>query len=96
MTNTLMSVQIIPSVPEGEKVYDYVDEAITVIEEANVKYEVSPLATTMEGDMRELLAVVQKVNERMEELRAQNVISQIKILYQPNGITMDTLTEKYE
>lgn len=96
MTNALMSIQIIPSVPEGENVYDYVDEAITVIEEANVTYEVSPLASTMEGDLGELLAVVQNVNKRMEELRASNVISQIKILYQPTGVAMDTLMEKYE
>lgn len=96
MTNALMSIQIIPSVPKGENVYDYVDEAITVIEEANVTYEVSPLATTMEGDIGELLAVVQNVNERMKALRASNVISQIKILYQPAGVAMDTLTEKYK
>ncbi|HLQ96911.1 MAG TPA: thiamine-binding protein [Pseudogracilibacillus sp.] len=96
MTNALMSIQIIPSVPKGENVYDYVDEAIAVIEEANVTYEVSPLATTMEGDIGELLAVVQNVNERMKALRASNVISQIKILYQPAGVAMDTLTEKYK
>jgi len=36
------------------------------------------------------------MNEKMIELGAINVITQVKILYQPTGITMDTLTEKYQ
>ena len=35
------------------------------------------------------------MNEKMMELGCVNVITQVKILYQPQGITMDTLTEKY-
>ena len=36
------------------------------------------------------------MNNKMIELGAINVIMQVKILYQPSGITMDTLTEKYK
>jgi hypothetical protein len=31
----------------------------------------------------------------MMEMGSKNVISQIKVLYQPTGITLETLTEKY-
>jgi hypothetical protein len=31
----------------------------------------------------------------MIEIGSKNVISQVKILYQPEGISMDQLTEKY-
>jgi uncharacterized protein YqgV (UPF0045/DUF77 family) len=72
-----------------------VDEAIKIIEESGVKYEVHPLETTMEGELSELFAVIEKMNVRMIEIGSPNVISQVKILYQPSGITMDTLTEKY-
>ncbi|WP_066058242.1 thiamine-binding protein [Robertmurraya korlensis] len=95
MANALVSIQIIPKTKNGENVIPYVDEAIAIIDASGVKYEVHPLETTMEGDLQELFAVITKMNEKMIEMGSSNVISQIKILYQPDGITMDTLTEKY-
>jgi uncharacterized protein YqgV (UPF0045/DUF77 family) len=95
MQTTLMSVQIIPKTNNIEDVIPAVDEAIKIIDESGVKYQVQPLETTMEGDLNQLLMVVQKMNERMIEIGCHNVITQMKILYQPQGITMDVLTEKY-
>lgn len=73
----------------------YVDAAIAVIEESGVKYQVNPLETTMEGDLTKLLAIVEKMNQKMTEMGSTNVISQVKILYQPSGASMNKLTEKY-
>lgn len=95
MTNSLVSIQIIPKTKNGEDVIPYVDEAIRIIDESGVKYEVHPLETTMEGDLEVLLKVVANMNKRMIEIGSKNVISQVKILYQPTGIAMDDLTEKY-
>jgi uncharacterized protein YqgV (UPF0045/DUF77 family) len=95
MQTTLMSVQIIPKTSNIEEVIPAVDEAIKIIDESGVKYQVQPLETTMEGDLNQLLMIVQKMNERMIEIGCHNVITQMKILYQPQGITMDVLTEKY-
>lgn len=96
MANALVSIQIIPKVPQGENTYDFVDAAIEVIGKADIKYEVHPLETTMEGDMADLMAVIQAMNDKMISMGAANVISQIKVLYQPSGITAETLTEKYQ
>lgn len=95
MANSLVSIQIIPKTKNGENVIPYVDEAISVIEESGVSYEVHPLETTMEGELSELMNIIQKMNERMTELGCSNIISQVKILYQPEGISMSQLTEKY-
>ncbi|MEH6944004.1 thiamine-binding protein [Bacillus sp. JJ722] len=93
MANSLISIQIIP---KGENVIPLVDEAIKIIDESGVKYEVHPLETTMEGELSHLFTIIEKMNHRMIELGSPNVISQVKILFQPDGITMDTLTEKYK
>ncbi|WP_096271326.1 thiamine-binding protein [Paucisalibacillus globulus] len=95
MANALLSIQIIPKV-DDQDLYSFVDEAIAVIESTNVKYSVHPLETTMEGELSELLQIVQKMNEKMAELGVPSVISQVKIAYRPNGITMDELVEKYQ
>ena len=95
MANALVSIQIIPKTPNGEDVIPFVDAAIEVIEAAGVKYQVNPLETTMEGELDHLLKVIADMNEKMIAKGSRNVISQIKILYQPSGIKMDDLTEKY-
>lgn len=96
MANSLISIQIIPKTKNGEDVIPYVDEAIKVIQDAGIKHEVHPLETTMEGEFSELMEVIRRMNERMIEMGSKNVISQVKILYQPEGITMGQLTEKYQ
>ena len=96
MANALISIQIIPKTKNGEDVIPYVDEAIKIIQDSGVKYEVHPLETTMEGELTKLFAVIEQMNKRMIEIGSSNVISQVKILYQPSGITMNKLTEKYD
>ncbi|WP_174615808.1 thiamine-binding protein [Virgibacillus ihumii] len=95
MSNSLVSIQIIPKTENGEDVIPYVDAAIESIDAAGVKYEVHPLETTMEGELSELLTVIEKMNRKMEELGSPSVISQVKVLYKPDSITMSDLTEKY-
>ncbi|MFE8700528.1 MTH1187 family thiamine-binding protein [Cytobacillus sp. FJAT-54145] len=95
MSNALVSIQILPKTKNGESVIPYVDEAISIIQESGVKYEVHPLETTMEGNLEHLLQIITQMNERMIEIGSSNVISQVKILYQPDGVSMDKLTEKY-
>jgi len=95
MANSLVSIQIIPKTESNEDVYTYVDAAIAVIDEADIKYQVNALETTMEGELSALLHIIQKMNDTMVEMGAPNIICQVKILHQPAGITMDTLTEKY-
>lgn len=96
MENALVSIQILPSTPGGANVIPYVDRAIDIIKESGVPYRVAPLETTMEGELSELLAVVQRMNEAMTEMGCASVISQIKIYYNPeNGASMGRLLEKY-
>lgn len=95
MANALVSIQILPKTMNGEDVIPYVDQAIKVIHDSGVKYQVSPLETTMEGDLDQLLDVVKKMQLEMIAYGSPSVLSQIKILYAPSGASMDRLTEKY-
>lgn len=95
MSNSLVSIQIIPKTKNGEDVIPYVDAAIAVIEDSGVKYEVHPLETTMEGELTKLFAVIEKMNETMVEQGCDSIISQVKVFYKPSGASMDELTEKY-
>lgn len=67
-----------------------------MIDASGLNYRVGPLETTVEGDMSELLILIQKMNERMVELEVESIISQVKFYHVPEGISMSTLTEKYD
>ncbi len=96
MANSLVSIQIIPKTPKGEDSIPFVDEAIKIIEKSGVKYQVNPLETTMEGELPQLLVVIEKMNNRMHELDCPSVISQIKIYSRSdNQASMSELTAKY-
>ncbi|SHM38552.1 MULTISPECIES: MTH1187 family thiamine-binding protein [Gracilibacillus] len=96
MANSLVSIQIIPKTPKGEDSIPFVDEAIKIIEKSGVKYQVNPLETTMEGELPQLLVVIEKMNNRMHELDCPSVISQIKIYSRAdNQASMSELTAKY-
>jgi uncharacterized protein YqgV (UPF0045/DUF77 family) len=95
MANALLSIQILPKTKNNEDVIPYVDRAIQVIQESGVKYQVSSLETTMEGDIEQLLSIVKKMNDAMIEFGSPSVLSQIKILFNPQGASMDKLMEKY-
>lgn len=96
MANALVSIQIIPSTPGGASVIPYVDRAIEIIQQSGVPYRVSPLETTMEGELAELLQIVEQMNEAMVEMGCGSVISQIKVYYNSKmGASMERLLEKY-
>jgi uncharacterized protein YqgV (UPF0045/DUF77 family) len=96
VARTLVSVQILPHTPGGESIIPYVDRAIEIIREAGVPFRVGPLETTMEGELPELLAIVQKMNDEMVRMGCRSVIAQVKIYHNEDGVSMKELTHKYD
>ncbi len=60
MANALVSIQIIPKLENGGDTYPLVDEAIKIIAESGLSYEVHPLETTMEGDLSQIMQMIEK------------------------------------
>ncbi|MBA4603050.1 thiamine-binding protein [Thermoactinomyces mirandus] len=96
MAHTLVSIQIIPRTPDGKDIIPYVDRAIEIIDQAGVPYRVGPLETTMEGELPELLRIIEQMNAEMVKMEAASILSQVKILHQPDGISISELTQKYD
>lgn len=95
MANANVSVQVIPRVTGDHDIYAIVDEAIKVIQQSGVKYEVGPMETTMEGDYDELMAIVKKAQEAVLAAGSDRVVTIVKIDYNPAGVTMEEKVGKY-
>lgn len=89
------SVQIVPIVLDKHP-YQWVDEAIAVIQQSGIKYEVGPFATVLEGRYDEVMKVIHDVNEFLYEKGCAEWISNLQIQIRSRGdITGGEKTEKF-
>ena len=89
-----VSLQVLPSVPE-EHLYQVVDKVIELIQQSGVKYVVGPMETTMEGELNQLLGIVEKAQEVCFENGAARFVSVVKIDCKAGGVTIDEKIQKY-
>ncbi len=89
------SLQILPIVQDKHP-YEWVDEAIAIIRQSTVKYEVGPFSTTLEGTYAEVMKVINDVNEYLLQKGCNEWISNIQIQIRSNGdITVEEKTRKF-
>lgn len=90
------SIQIVPIVQDRHP-YEWVDEAIAVIQQSGVKYEVGPFATVLEGTYDEVIKLVNDVNEFLYSRNCNEWISNIQIQVRSGSdITANEKTEKFK
>jgi len=88
-----VELQVIPG--GVEDVYGVVDSVIEMIASRGVKYVVGPMGTTMEGELHQLLEIVEESQRLCVEKGARRVMSVVKIDYKPEGSTIDEKIAKY-
>lgn len=90
------SLQIIPIVLDKHP-YLWVDEAIEIIQQSNIKYEVGPFATVVEGSYDEVVAVINKINEYLQSKGCAEWILNVQLqMRAASSITGDEKTAKFK
>ena len=89
------SIQIVPIVLDKHP-YDWVDEAIAIIQQSGIKYEVGTFATVLEGAYETVMKVIGDVNEFLYQRGCSEWITNLQIQIRSGGdITGDEKTEKF-
>lgn len=89
------SIQILPVVQDKHP-YEWVDEAIAVIQRSGIRYEVGPFTTILEGTYQEIMNVIHAVNEHLVTKGCKEWISNIQLQVRNDGdITGDEKTTKF-
>jgi uncharacterized protein (TIGR00106 family) len=89
------SIQIVPIVLDKHP-YEWVDEAIAIIQHSGIKYKVGPFATVLEGKYNDVMKVISDVNEYLYQKGCAEWISNLQIQIRSNGdITSLEKTEKF-
>ncbi len=89
------SIQILPVVQDKHP-YEWVDEAIAIIQQSGIKHEVGPFATVIEGTYEEVMAVLNAVNEHLYSRQCNEWITNVQLQIRSKGdITGDEKTAKF-
>ena len=76
----IAEVSVVPLGTKSPSVSQYVARAIKVLEqEKDIKYEMTPMGTVIDGDLDRILAVVKKMHEEIFGEGVARVITTVKI-----------------
>ena len=78
------SIQIIP-LAQDRHPYEWVDEAINVIKQSGIQYEVGPFATVIEGKYDDVMKVVHAINEYLYQKDCSEWINNVQIQIRSNA-----------
>lgn len=90
--NASVAIQVLPKVATDDETVRVVDEVIKFIRTFDVKMEVGPFETTIEGDYDVLMEIVKGCSKVCIESGAPGVMTYVKINYVPTGVM--TIEEK--
>lgn len=90
------SIQILPVVQDRHP-YEWVDEAIAIIQQSGIRHEVGPFATVLEGSYTEVMKVINNVNEHLYAKGCAEWIGNLQIQVRSGGdITGEEKTGKFK
>jgi len=91
-----IAVQVLPK-SETKETYDLVDEAIEVIKQSGLKFQVCPFETAIEGPYDEIMKLVEQVQKVCFQKGADELLVYIKIQNRKDSkVTIDEKMKKYE
>lgn len=96
MIKSSVSFQVLPKTSSDNETIKIVDKVIAMIKKSGVNYEVGPMETTMGGDLKTLLKIVEKAQYICIKAGAKSVFTNVKIAYSPKGVlTIEQKVKKH-
>ena len=90
--NASVAIQVLPKVATNKETIQVVDEVIAFIKSFDVKVEVGPFETTIEGDYEVLMEIVKGCPKVCVDAGVPGAMTYVKINYVPTGVL--TIEEK--
>jgi uncharacterized protein (TIGR00106 family) len=90
------AIQVLPR-SANKNIYEIVDEAIKVIQQSGLKYQVCPFETVVEGEYNKVIELIEKVQDACYNAGAEDLICNLKIQSSKNkAVTIDDKMHKYK
>ena len=90
-----LAIQVIPK-SDKHDLYFLVDQAIEVIQNSGLKYEVCPFETVIEGEYDKVLEVIREAQEACFNAGAEELLVNIKMqIRKGSDVSIEEKTGKY-
>jgi uncharacterized protein (TIGR00106 family) len=90
------TIQVVP-LAQDKHPYEWVDEAIAIIQAANIKYEIRPFSTELEGTYVQVMKVFAEVNEHLCASKCHEWITNLQIQIRSEGdMTAEEKVQKFK
>lgn len=87
MTTATAGFQILP---DGKDMHTdgMIPEVIKVVKESGLNYQIGPMETVVEGNLHQVFEVIQTALQVGINTGAQECMTNIKVHYKPNGVSL--------
>ncbi|MEB1808566.1 MAG: thiamine-binding protein [Bacillaceae bacterium] len=85
MATATVGFQILPD-GKDMNTNGMIAEAIEVVKNSGLKYELGPMETVVEGELHEVFELIQKTQQVSMNTGASECITNIKVHYKPQGV----------
>ncbi|MDQ0971426.1 uncharacterized protein (TIGR00106 family) [Neobacillus niacini] len=93
----LLEISIVPVGTDSPSFSTQVTDEVRVIEKKDLKYEVTPTSTILEGDIDDLWEVAKKMHQKALEVGPERIVTNINIDHRTDKqMDMDQQIEKVE
>jgi len=93
----LLEISIVPVGTDSPSFSSQVTDEIRVIEEKDLKYEVTPTSTVLEGDINDLWEAAKEMHQKALEVGPERIVTNINIDHRTDKqMDMDKQIEKVE
>ncbi|MEH7273696.1 MTH1187 family thiamine-binding protein [Neobacillus vireti] len=75
----LLEISIVPVGTDSTSISSQVIDAVQIIEEKDLKYEVTPTATVLEGDIDDLWEVAKEMHQTALDVGPERIVTTITI-----------------
>lgn len=82
--------------PLGEdELKPFIDAAVREVEKSGLRYEVDAMATTIEGELEDILDVIKNAHTAAKKMGAERVLLEIRIDDRAEGVTIEEEVADY-
>lgn len=93
----LLEINIVPVGTDSPSFSSQVTDEVRVIEEKDLKYEVTPTSTVLEGDIDDLWEAAKEMHQKALEVGPERIVTNINIDHRTDKqMDMDQQIEKVE
>ncbi len=93
---TSAAIQVVPiGIEDKNLIYSYIDFAIEIIKNSGLNYLVTPFETAVEGSLKDILELIQKINLELHNKEIKTLCINIKLWSGDIG-SIDEKISKYK